>query len=189
MVAQLRRQGLVAVTVGSLSYRVCVLAVACTSLCGPGAHGQAPQPAVTVDQLLGMSPAQIENVYRQGSAAAIPPGRVRGTALVAPGTRRARVVSRGARLLWQGKVFEEGQATAVNRFFGMRIVRGQLYQGPSWLDGGPSLVLDYSQTSRIYADNRDEIRQIAPGLFLGLMYDRTTSPPELKMYFALETPQ
>jgi hypothetical protein len=114
---------------------------------------------------------------------------VRGTALLAPGTRRARIVSRSARLLWQGKVFEAGEATAVNRFFGMRVIRGQLYEGPSWLDGRPSLVLDYSQTSRIYADNRDEIRQVASGLFLGLMYNRTTSPPELQMYFALETPQ
>ena len=71
-------------------------------------------------------------------------------------------------------MFEPGEATAVNRFFGMRMIRGQLYEGPSWLDGRPSLVLDYSQTSRIYADNRDEIRQVAPGLFLGLMYNRTT---------------
>ena len=93
----------------------------------------------------------------------------------------------GTRLVWQGKIIEPGQTTAVNRFFGMRIIRGQLYQGPSWLDGAPSLVLDYSQTSRIYAGNRDEIRQVAPGLFLGLMYDRTTSPPGLSMYFVLET--
>ena len=76
--------------------------------------------------------------------------------------------------MWQGKVFEPGQTSAVNRFFGMRLVRAQVYQGPSWLDGQPSLILDYSQTSRVYANNRDEIRQVAPGLFLGLMYDRTT---------------
>jgi hypothetical protein len=173
-------------TGGSLSF---LLVIMCASLGGREARAQTPQPAITLDQLLGMSPAEIENVYRQGTAAAIPPGRVRGTALLSPGTRRARVVSRGARLLWQGKVFEEGQSTAVNRFFGMRVIRGQLYQGPSWLDGGPSLILDYAQTSRIYADNRDEIRQIAPGLFLGLMYNRTTSPPELQMYFVLEAPQ
>jgi hypothetical protein len=172
MMAQLRRF-VMASTLNKLGF---VLAVACTSLCGLEARGQSTEAPLTVEQLLGMSPAQIEDVYRQGTAVAIPPGRVRGTALLATGTRRARVVSRGARLMW-------------NRFFGMRVIRGQLYQGPSWLDGGPSLVLDYSQTSRIYADNRDEIRQIAPGLFLGLMYDRTTSPPELKMYFALETPQ
>ncbi len=142
--------------------------------------------AATLDQLLQMSPAELDAIYRQGTAVAIPEGRIRGTAILSPGTRRTRVLSRGARLMWQGKVFEPGQTSAVNRFFGMRVVRGQVYQGPSWLDGQPSLVLDYSQTSRVYANNRDEIRQVAPGLFLGLMYDRTTSPPGLAMYFALE---
>jgi len=133
-----------------------------------------------------MTPAQLESVYRQGIATAIPEGRIRGTALLAPGTRRARMMSRGARIFWQGKVFENGQDTAVNRFFGVRIIRGQVYQGQSWLDGQPALILDYSRTSRIYADNRDEIRQVAPGLYLGLMYNRTTAPPELQMYFALD---
>jgi len=153
------------------------------------AHGQTtPAPAaVTLDQLLQMSPAELEAVYRQGIAVAIPEGRIRGTALLSPGTRRTRTLSRGARLFWQGKVFEPGQTTAVNRFFGMRVVRAQVYQGPSWLDGQASLVLDYSQTSRVYENNRDEIRQVAPGLFLGLMYDRTTAPPALVMYFALDS--
>jgi hypothetical protein len=152
------------------------------------ARGQTPSvsAAITLDGLRQMSPAELETLYRQGAAVAIPEGPIRGTALLAPGTRRARAVSRGARLIWQGKVFEPGQTTAVNRFFGMRMIRAQVYQGPSWLDGRPSLVLDYSQTSRIYADNRDEIRQVAPGLFLGLMYDRTTAPPRLQMYFALQ---
>ena len=45
------------------------------------------------------------------------------------------MMSRGARLVWQGKLIEPDQATAVNRFFGMKMIRGQLYQGPSWLDG------------------------------------------------------
>jgi hypothetical protein len=167
-----------------------LMALACGSMGTNQALGQEPAPAppstVTLDALLQMSPSEIETIYRQGTAAAIPPGRVRGTALLAPGTRRARTLSRGARLFWQGKVIEPDQATAVNRFFGVRMIRGQLYQGPSWLDGAPALVLDYSQTSRIYAGNRDEIRQVAPGLFLGLMYDRTVTPPRLSMYFALE---
>ena len=34
--------------------------------------------------------------------------------------------------------------------------------------------------------NRDEIRQIAPGLLLGLMYARTEPQPTLRMYFVLE---
>jgi hypothetical protein len=151
------------------------------------ARGQTPSAATSLDQLLRMSPAELELLYRQGTVVAIPEGPIRGTAILSPGTRRARPLSRGARLLWQGKVFEPGGATAVNRFFGLRIVRAQVGPGPSWLDGGPALVLDYSRTSRVYADNRDEIRQVAPGLFLGLMYDRTTAPPDLKLYFALET--
>lgn len=167
-----------------------LMALAFGSMAAGGARGQepapAPYPGVTLDGLLRMSPGEIESVYRQGTAVAIPPGRVRGTALIAPGTRRARTLSRGARLVWQGKIIELDQATAVNRFFGLRMIRGQLYQGPSWLDGAPSLILDYGRTSRIYARNRDEIRQVAPGLFLGLMYDRTTAPPRLSMYFALE---
>jgi hypothetical protein len=142
---------------------------------------------VTLDQLLQMSPAQLDAIYRQGTAVAIPEGRIRGTAILSPGTRRTRALSRGARLMWQGKVVEPGQTSAVNRFFGIRVVRGQVYQGPSWMDGQASLVLDYSQTSMVYANNRDEIRQVAPGLFLGLMYDRTTAPPGLVMYFALES--
>jgi hypothetical protein len=150
------------------------------------ARGQMPAAAVSLDQLLRMSPAELEMLYRQGTAAAIPAGRIRGTALLAPGTWRTRPLARGTRLVWQGKVFEPEQATAVNRFFGLRMIRAQVYQGPSWLDGAPATVLDYSQTSRVYAGNRDEIRQVAPGLFLGLMYDRTTAPPTLSMYFALQ---
>jgi hypothetical protein len=152
------------------------------------ARGQtvAAPAVVSLDQLLQMSPGQIEAIYRQGSAVTIPEGRIKGTAILSPGTRRTRALSRGARLMWQGKVIEPGQTSAVNRFFGMPIIRGQLYYGPSWLDGRPSLILDYAQTSVVYADNRDEIRQVAPGLFLGLMYDRTTAPPGLSMYFALE---
>ena len=140
-----------------------LLLTMCGSLGLNETNAQGFEPGLTIDQLLAMTPSQIESVYRLGTAVAIPPGRVRGTALLAPGTRRAHLVSRGARLMWQGKVFEPGETTAVNRFFGLHIIRGQLYEGPSWLDGRPSLILDYSQTSRIYADNRDEIRQVAPG--------------------------
>ncbi len=165
----------------------CLLALLCGSIGTGTARGQSPALPVTLDRLLRMSPAELDALYRQGTAATIPPGRVRGTALLAPGTWRNRPLARGTRLVWQGKIIDEGQTTAVNRFFGIRMIRGQLYQGPSWFDGGPTLVLDYAETSRIYARNRDEIRQVAPGLFLGLMYDRTTVSPSLSMYFALET--
>ena len=152
----------------------------------PWTPAGAQTPTVSVDQLLRMSGPELDALYRQGSVAGIPPGRVRGTAILAPGTRRNEAMARGTRLVWQGKVFDPAESAAVNRFFGLPIVRAQVYQEQSWLDGAPTLVLDYSRTSRIYAQNRDEIRQIAPGLLLGLMYARTTPEPTLRMYFVLE---
>ena len=76
--------------------------------------------------------------------------------------------------------------TAINRFFGLPIIRGRVYQGASWLDGRPSLILDYQGTSRLYDHYRDEIRQVGPDLYLGLMFDRTTAPPPTAMYFAFQ---
>jgi hypothetical protein len=147
---------------------------------------RAQAPIVSVEQLLSLSEPQLLWVYRGGSVVGLPPGKVRGTPLLATGSPRARLVSRGARLLWQGKVVDDDAGGAVNRFAGLRMIRGELYQAPSWLDGSPTLVLDYQRTSHVYARYRDEIRQVAPGLYLGLMFDRRTSPPTLAMMFALD---
>ena len=148
------------------------------------ARGQAP--AMTIDDLVRMTGPQLDALYASGTVPPIPEGRVQGRAIYYPGTMLASPMSRGARLVWQGKVFDSANATAVNKFFGIRSVPGRLYQGESWKDGAPSLILDYQGTSRIYANYRDEIRQVAPGLYLGLMHDRRTAPPTLKMYFALK---
>ena len=50
----------------------------------------------------------------------------------------------------------------------------------------PSIVLDYNRTSKVYERYRDELREVAPGLYLGLMFDRNISPTRLKMYFAVQ---
>jgi hypothetical protein len=139
----------------------------------------------TIDQVVRMSPGELDAVYAQGVAAAVPAGRVKGHALVAPGKRWAVPASKGARVLWQGKVFDPSGDGVVNRFFGVRMIRGNVYVAESWRDARPALIIDYSETSRVYARYRDEIRQVGPGVYLGLMYTRT-SPPELKRYFALE---
>lgn len=151
------------------------------------ARAQVATAPLGVASLRDMDEAQLQAVYRQGVVAGLPPGRMRGTALPAPGKRRNAAMSSFGRLVWQGKVIDESGTVAVNRFFGVQAIKGRLYQGESWLDGGPSLILDYAGTSRLYADNRDEIRLIGPGLYLGLMHDRSTNPPTLTTYFVIET--
>ncbi|HWE36801.1 MAG TPA: hypothetical protein VG406_09565 [Isosphaeraceae bacterium] len=152
---------------------------------GAGVSAQTNTP-LTMDRLVRMGPAELEALYRGAGVGAMPAGKVRGRAIVRPGQRIGPTLSRGARILWQGKVFRPEDATAVNRFFGVRAVRGQTSVGPSWLDGRPSLILDYSRTSLVYARVRDEIREVAPGLYLGLMYARSSPRPTFRMFFALE---
>lgn len=150
------------------------------------ANASASEPLMNASSLVQMSQPELDALYRQGTAVGLPAGRVRGTALLAPGTRRNGLMATGTRLVWQGKIIDPANGVATNRFFGLPVVRGQLYEGPSWLDGAPALILDYSRTSKVYARNRDEIRQVAPGLYLGLMYARATPQPNLKMYFVLQ---
>lgn len=147
-------------------------------------------PSATVaslDDLARMTPAELESLYSQAAPGSIPKGRVRGLALIRPGTKGAVAISKVARVAWQGKVFAADGQTSINRFFGVKAVRAQVAYGPSWRDGNPAIILDYGQTSKIYAPYRDELREVAPGIYLGLMFDRRTSPPGLKMYFAIQS--
>jgi hypothetical protein len=130
------------------------------------------------------TPEQLLQRYRQGWVHVPPTGFVRGLALVGPGTSAGPLLSGAARAVWQGKRIRP-DGSAVNRFFGVPAVRGRLGIAPSWLDGAPTLVLDYRQTSWIYCRYRDEIRQIAPGLWLGVMIDAESCPPRVVRYFAL----
>ena len=113
-------------------------------------------------------------------------GKVRGIAIPYPGTAMAPRASKVARLLWQGKVFDPCESMITNRFFGLKLIKGQVYPGESWMDGRPATIIDYSSTSRLYAPYRDEIREVAPGLYLGIMYERTCPRPTLKTYFLLD---
>jgi hypothetical protein len=156
-----------------------------TSLMAFSATSAIAQDVVrTVDDLARLTPAGLDALYAHGAASPPPAGKVRGLPLIAPGRRVGPLASRAGRLAWQGKTFDPAQSTAVNRFFGLRMIRGNLSFGPSWRDGQSSLILDYNGTSTVYGRYRDEIRQVAPGVYLGLMYDRSTNPPTFTRYFA-----
>lgn len=142
----------------------------------------------SLEQLAAMTPQQLDWLYANAPAGVIPSGRTRGRLIVDPGSRLPGLTRLGSRAVWQGKVFQPCNGTAINRFFGVRIIRAQVGYGPSWRDGRDTIVLDYSQTSLLYEPYRDEIRQVGPGLYLGLMYERTAPQPSLKLYFALADP-
>lgn len=134
-----------------------------------------------------LNPQQLNGLYISASPGAIPSGSVRGLPLTSPGSRLGVPLSRSGRLIWQGKIFSPEQGTAVNRFAGVRIIRGKVGYGRSVLDGRTSIILDYSTTSRLYRRYRDEIREVAPGIYLGLMYDRADGYSNPVRYFAFQS--
>ena len=168
--------------------RVALIATIALTIVTPRLWGLAPMRLEVreLSDLSRLSPAELEALYARSRPGAIPCGRVRGLALVRPGTKLGPVLSRSAKLAWQGKVFDADGSSSINRFFGVKAVRAKVGYGPSWRDGNPALVLDYSQTSKIYENYRDELREVSPGIYLGLMFDRSVSPPRLKMYFAIQ---
>lgn len=129
--------------------------------------------AVTVEAMLGMSRRQLDDLFRQHQAGDIPKGEGRGTVLVRWGKLISTLISRIVhRLAWQGKVFDPERGELRNEVSPLRrrLVRAQVYKAPSWLDQKECIVLDYSKTSFVARKIRDEIREVAPGIFLGIVY-------------------
>jgi hypothetical protein len=128
---------------------------------------------VDVPQLLEMSPDELDTLFRSSAAGTIPHGRTKGAVLVAPGTDLALPAKRLIHFLaWRGKVFNPQKGDLLNVIlpFGVKAVRAKVYKDASWLDQKETIVLDYSKTSRIAHKVRDEIREVSPGVYLGLVY-------------------
>jgi hypothetical protein len=129
--------------------------------------------AYDANQLLAMSQAQLDELFRSSPAGDIPNGPANGTAIIAPDTRYSAAIAEIINHFgWQGKVFDAANGTLKNRIlaFGVEAIIAKVYKGPSWLDGKECIVLDYSQTSILAHRIRDEIRLVSPGFYLGKVY-------------------
>lgn len=129
--------------------------------------------SLTVNDLSKMSQADLDDLYRQSPVGNVPDGNSQGTALILPGSLFSRSMVPLIKLLaWQGKVFHREQQFLLNKVspFRIRLVKAEIYPGESWIDGGETIVLDYSKTSFVAQEIRDEIREVAPNLYLGQAY-------------------
>jgi hypothetical protein len=126
-----------------------------------------------VKQLLAMSQAQLDDLFRANPAGEIPNGPADGTAIIAPGTRYSTFIAQVINHFgWQGKVFDAANGCLKNRItaFAVEAIIAKVYKDASWLDGKECIVLDYSQTSLVAERIRDEIRLVSPGFYLGKVY-------------------
>ncbi|MBW4691215.1 MAG: hypothetical protein KME27_05550 [Lyngbya sp. HA4199-MV5] len=128
---------------------------------------------ITTADLTKMSQAELDALYQKSSMGSLPNGDSQGTAMVMPGTLISKVLMPLIKVLaWKGKVFHRDQEYLFNKVspLSVQLVKAQIYKGDSWIDGGEAIVLDYSKTSFVAQKIRDEIREVAPGLYLGQAY-------------------
>ena len=126
-----------------------------------------------IKQLLTKSQAELDALFSAKEAGPIPNGQADGTAIVAPGTNFSDEIAKLVNIFaWQGKVFDAASGTLRNRIlpFGINAIVAKVYKAPSWLDQKECIVLDYSETSMVAQWIRDEIRLIAPNVYLGKVY-------------------
>lgn len=143
--------------------------------------------AVSVPELLEMTDDDLDALFRRSEAGEIPSGEAEGTVLLRPGTQLAGPAAKLVHLLvWQGKVFDPERGELRNEIlpFGIKAVRAKVYKDPSWLDDKETIVLDYSHTSIVAHWIRDEIREVGPGTYLGLVYWERARV----LHFALQFP-
>ena len=123
--------------------------------------------------LIGDTADQLAKIFGSGVAGAIPNGRGKGTVLIGTGGPLARLAAALAyALAWRGKVVNarEGRLENLVTPLAIRAIEAAVYKQDSWYDGETCIVLDYSKTSFVARKIRDEIREIAPGVFLGLVF-------------------
>ena len=120
-----------------------------------------------------MDNRELDLLFRSGSARDVPHGRLPGTGLLFPGTPACGPLAWLVHLVvWQGKETEPSGRSLQNLVGPLRTrtIRALLSHDRSWVDDEECVLIDYSRTSFVARMVRDEVRLVAPGLYLGVVW-------------------
>lgn len=141
----------------------------------------------TLEQLSKAPKDELACIYKHSSAGKMPNGSTDGKAMFMPGTLLGKGLDHIADGVWAGKVFNMEKGGLINRILGLELVKAEVKRGPSWMDGKESIIVDYKNTSLVAGFLRDEIREVKPGLYLGVAYARAPFNNHFPaLYFALD---
>jgi hypothetical protein len=146
--------------------------------------------AIDVEKLMQMSQAELDQLFSNSPAGEIPNGDAQGTAIIGPGTQ---LEGPAAKLIhwiaWQGKVFDKDAGELRNKILpvGIHAIVAKVFKDKSWFDGKECIALDYSKTSVVAQWIRDEIRLVAPGVYLGIAFWDRTKVINFALQFPVDT--
>jgi len=160
-----------------------------------------------LDTLARRSYAALEALYRAAhnprsmhAVDGAPKGRMLAVRWIdgAPVAALLRAFAASPAFVWDGKTFtahSDDEGAGINRIrIPGALGRQDLFPfhtrfGASAVDGAPALILDYDlpQNPPWIRKVHDEIREVAPGLFLGPAMWKSASGPTTILWFALDT--
>ena len=117
--------------------------------------------------------SELARLFGSGRVGDIPDGHGKGLVLLGAGAAVSRLAAAACyAIAWRGKVVDArlGRLKNILTPFNVQAIAAAVYKQESWVDGAPCIVLDYSKTSLVARQIRDEIREIAPGVFLGVVF-------------------
>lgn len=144
------------------------------------------QNNLTISTLSKMNSSQLEDLYRNGKIFEPTDGYLKGKAFPKPDKLGHQLRSEAIGTIWKGKNIYAKDAIMLNQVGKKQIVAASISKEESWLDGKPSVIFDYATGPKWAQKARDEVREISPGLYLGIMYYRDCPCPKMAMFFALE---
>ncbi len=169
-------------------------------LCAEMATAPRQKRPTSLDDLGRLSPEELMELYQKAKTPHLADldGKLSGRLLTVPQAQEPRVrrwleaFARSGLFPWQGKTFahetpEHGHG--VNRLFGERVswFHFETSVGPSRAGDFDSVHLDYAHDGNppLVRDVKDEVREVAPGLWLGLAYLVLDDGDHLGCYFAV----
>lgn len=146
-----------------------LLASAFASSAGECACG--PQ---TVDDLKRMSEAELMALFQAAGVGRPLDGTAKGKLVYLAGRN---LKMRMASLVWTGKRARASDGWFINRWLGgVELIASHYVIGPSWVDGKPAILMDYAPKTPLLGNVHDELREIAPGLYLGPVFEKCPCP-------------
>ncbi len=149
-----------------------------------GVHASAQPYPLTLAQLKKLNEHELARLFDNAPSGPVPLGYARGESLLMTSARMPRLQARFASSVWKGKHFEEN-GDFINQWIAFQALRGHAQTGTSWHDEKPCIVIEYPPNTPIFGNTRDELREVAPGLYLARLYERCPCP-RLKGYFAIQ---
>jgi len=154
----------------------------------------------TLDDLAAMGPDELMELYRTARTPTLEEldGKMTGRMLAVPRAQEPHVkawlekFAKSPLFPWQGKTFKHETANhghGVNRLLGERVAwfRFHTFVGPSHAGSFDAVHLDYGHDRNppVVRKVKDEVREVGPGLYLGLAYLSLRDGEHLGCFFGI----